>query len=319
MMKLPVATALIYLLLTSCGGEAPPPPPAAAAVEQGPELRQLDTVVQDQIEHTRESSPAAPATLIPRKEVAPPERATVATPPPVPPPPPTNTAPARPAQNVSYAAPASNAPSHKAFDALLQQYVSGEGKVNYRGFKKSEEKLDEYLATLAERTPEANWNEAQRLAYWINAYNAYTIKLILDHYPLASIQDIDEPWDRKWIALGGKRYSLNNIEHDVIRPTFREPRIHFALVCAAVSCPPLADRAYTAENLERMLQQRTKSFINNDRFNVTQEEVVRVSPLFDWYAQDFGDVTDYLNTYLTTDIPEGKELHYLEYDWGLNE
>lgn len=316
-MKLTGTTLLLILLLCACGPEAPPSSPKETAKDIT-ELKDIDTVVQDQIEHTRESSPAAPEKQAPRTKVSAPDQVNVARPQPVPPPPPTNTAPARPARNVSYVKPASSAPSHDAFDALLREYVSSNGKVNYTGIRANEKKLDNYLNTLARQRPQSDWSREQRLAYWINAYNAFTIKLILNHYPVESIKDIDQPWDKKWIELQGKTLSLNEIEHDIIRPTFREPRIHFALVCAAISCPPLADRAYTAENLERMLQQRTRQFINNERFNVTQEEVVRISPLFDWYADDFGDVTEYLNKYLTTDIPQGKELHYLDYDWGLN-
>jgi hypothetical protein len=317
-MKLTGITLLLTLLLTGCGPDAPLTSTDQIGVDTT-QLNHSDTVVQDQIEHTRESSPAAPEKQAPRTKVSAPDQVNIARPQPVPPPPPTNTAPARPAQNVSYVKPSGNAPSHDAFDALLREYVSSNGKVNYAGFKANEKKLDAYLNTLARQRPQSDWSREQKLAYWINVYNAFTIKLIVDHYPVESIKDIDRPWDKKWIELDGKTFSLNEIEHDIIRPTFREPRIHFALVCAAISCPPLADRAYTAENLEQMLQQRTRQFINNERFNVTQEEVVRISPLFDWYADDFGDVTDYLNKYLSTDIPKGKELHYLDYDWGLND
>ena len=327
------ATAITYLLvltllMTSCGAEGPPP--QVDTLGSDTTLVQPDSVVQDQIEHTREHTPAAPdETTPPPVPDSKPVAKTAERPAPVAPPPPTNLAPAPVPQksgppparvsNTAYSPPASNAPSHVAWNTLLQQHVSPTGTVDYRGFQADEKKLDEYLATLAAKTPADDWSRDESLAYWINAYNAYTIKLILDNYPLKSIRDIDQPWEKKWIALGGKTYSLNNIEHDIIRPTFREPRIHFALVCAAQSCPPLADQAFTAQNLDQLLDQRARSFINDEQYNVTQEAVVRISPLFDWYGDDFGDVTAYLNEYLPTDIPASKELTYLEYDWSLNE
>ncbi len=181
------------------------------------------------------------------------------------------------------------------------------------------DELNAYLSTLSQEVPDNRWSRPEALAYWINAYNAFTIKLVLDNWPVNSIREIDQPWDTKFITLDGQNYSLNQIEHEIIRENFAEPRIHFALVCAAVSCPPLASTAYTADNLDKMLDRRTRSFINDETFNVTQEEVVRVSPLFDWYAEDFEDVPAYLNRYLTTDIPAKKELHFLEYDWSLND
>lgn len=210
------------------------------------------------------------------------------------------------------------APDHGAWNTLLQKHVSPTGVVDYRGFQADEARLDAYLATLAKATPGDGWTRNESLAYWTNGYNAFTIKLILDHWPVKSIRDIDEPWDEKWIELDGKTYSLNQIEHEIVRPTFNEPRIHFAFVCAARSCPPLANQAYTANNLESMLERQTRNFIRNEQFNVTQEETVRVSSIFDWYGEDFGDVRAYLNRYLENDIPAASKINFLDYDWSLN-
>lgn len=207
---------------------------------------------------------------------------------------------------------------HSAFESLLQKYVSADGRVDYQGFSKDKAALQAYLDDLSANVPAKSLPRNERLAYWINAYNAYTIKLIVDNLPLESIRDLGKPWDNKWIELGGKTYSLNNIEHDLIRPEFNEPRIHFALVCAAKSCPPLANRAFTPENVNSLLESRTRKFIRDDKFNVTHEETVRVSPLFDWYASDFGDVRAYLNKYLQRSIPEGIPINFMEYDWSLN-
>ena len=320
-------TLSLVLLCFSCA-DGPPPAAAAAAAADFPSssvptahLGALpileDTVASDQIEYTLEQNPEVLADAT-SQGVLTPEVVPVA------PPPPTNTvapkaigAPA-PAPAAEKPLATSNAPDHTAWNDLLREHVSAAGRVDYRGFREDEAALDAYLATLAEETPAAAWSREESLAYWINAYNAFTIRLILDNWPLESIRDIDEPWERKWIELGGKTYSLNQIEHGIIRPTFDEPRIHFALVCAARSCPPLPDKAFTAQNLDRLLEQRARSFINNEELNVTQEAVVRVSPLFDWYGEDFGDVKEYLNRYLAEEIPEGKEITFLDYDWSLN-
>ncbi|WP_157975922.1 DUF547 domain-containing protein [Lewinella sp. IMCC34191] len=271
--------------------------------------------MQDQIEYTQEQTPSAPVEDAPESVIVPAKTAAA-----VAPPPPTNPAPApiRSSDETddSYQ---NKGPSHAAWSELLASSVSKSGEVDYGKIRENIEKLNNYLETLADDVPDATWSSEEALAYWINTYNAFTIKLIIDNWPVKSIREIDEPWDTKFIVLDGASYSLNQIEHEIIRPNFAEPRIHFALVCAAASCPPLATTAYTAENLDSMLDRQTRNFINNEEFNVTQEEVVRVSPLFDWYGEDFDDVTAFLNRYLRTDIPPAKQLYFLDYDWSLND
>ena len=158
------------------------------------------------------------------------------------------------------------------------------------------------------------------MAYWINAYNAFTIKLILDHYPVKSIKDIDggNPWEVRWIKLGDKTYSLNQIENDILRPRYKDARIHFAVNCAARSCPPLYNRAFTAEILNASLDRLTRQFINNDRYNAIRPAAAEVSQLFNWYGSDFGDLAAYLNKYAETDLQPGAKITFKEYDWGLN-
>ena len=210
--------------------------------------------------------------------------------------------------------------NHARFDRLLNTYVNASGKVNYAGLKQNEAELDKYLEMLAGEVPDGRWDRNKAKAYWLNAYNAFTLKLILNNYPVASIRDLHggKPWDVKWIKLGNKTYSLNQIEHDIIRPTYKDPRIHFAVVCAANSCPPLASEAFTADNVNSLLETRTRGFIRNGKFNTTGNGRAEVSKIFDWYAEDFGDVRGYLNKYLATPIAEGTELTYADYDWGLN-
>lgn len=212
---------------------------------------------------------------------------------------------------------AGNPPSHDVFDKELKQYVDDQGDVNYASWKKNTADLEAYLDVLAECTPESSWSREESLVYWINAYNAFTIKLILDNYPVNSIMDIynGKPWDEKWISLGGKTYSLNQIENEIIRPQFKEPRIHFAVNCAAASCPPLRNSAYTADTLEEQLAQQTTSFINNKDYNQMRTTSAKVSKIFEWYADDFGDLSVFLGRYSPF---SGGKISYNEYDWSLN-
>ncbi len=211
--------------------------------------------------------------------------------------------------------------AHQAFDKLLQKHVSRQGAVNYAGIVADKQALNDYLESLRNHPPKSSWTRPERLAYWINVYNAFTIKLIVDNYPVASIMNLDggKAWDRSWIKIGAATYSLNDVEHKVIRPKFNEPRIHFAVNCAAKSCPPLANQAYTASNVETLLDQRTRSFINDAKYNEVGEREVRVSKIFEWYAADFGDLISYLNRYAATQANASAEVSFLEYDWALNE
>ena len=145
-------------------------------------------------------------------------------------------------------------------------------------------------------------------------------KLILDNYPTSSITKLKggKPWDVKWIKLGSKTYSLNNIENDIIRPEFKEARIHFAVNCAAASCPPLLNQAWTPSNLEANFEKQAKAFVNNSAYNKISASKVQVSKIFEWYAGDFGDLIAYLNKYSTTKINKSAKVSYLEYDWALN-
>lgn len=212
-------------------------------------------------------------------------------------------------------------PDHSAWNALLQKYVTAAGEVNYKGFRTEKAKLQTYLDELASHPVEESWLTEEKLAYWINAYNAFTVKLIVDHYPVKSITDLHQgkPWDVKWIKLGKKTYSLNQIENEIIRPQFKEPRIHFAVNCAAKSCPPLLNEAYTADKLDGQLEKQSKAFINNSAYNRIQAKSVQVSKIFEWYADDFGQLIAFLNKYSETRIQGNAKVGFEEYDWALNE
>lgn len=210
--------------------------------------------------------------------------------------------------------------SHEVFDKLLKSHVSDQGIVNYATFKKDEYKLDKYISNLSANHPNKSWGKDDRLAYWINAYNAFTIKLILENMPVKSILDIHggKAWDVDWIKLGNNTYSLNYIENKIIRPIFNEPRIHFAVNCAAKSCPPLLNEAYTGAKLDAQLQQQTLKFIQNNTFNTVSPNELKLSKIFEWYAEDFGSITEYIDLYTRLKVSSKAKVSYLEYDWALN-
>jgi Protein of unknown function, DUF547 len=211
--------------------------------------------------------------------------------------------------------------SHVLLDSLLQQYVSISGQVNYKGLKADKKALDTYCQLLSDNPVQDNWSREEQMAYWINAYNAFTLKLIVDNYPTKSILNFDggKTWDVRRIKIGDKKYSLNNIENDILRPQFKDARIHFAVNCAAKSCPPLWNRAYTAENLEPSLDLRAKAFVNNPDFNSISADKASVSKIFDWYGADFGDLKKYLNRYAKVQLKNSATVTFKEYDWELNQ
>ncbi len=210
--------------------------------------------------------------------------------------------------------------SHSAFDLLLKKYVSSTGVVDYTGLKGNSSQLQSYLNELAKETPKSSWSRNEKLAYWINTYNAFTLDLIIKNHPLKSITDLDggSPWKVKRIELEGKKYSLDQIENQIIRPQFNEPRIHFAVNCAAISCPTLLNEAFLPEKLNAQLEKQTRKFINNSNFNQISESNAKVSKIFEWYGEDFGDLRNYLNKYSNTKIGEGVPIEFGEYEWALN-
>ena len=233
--------------------------------------------------------------------------------------------------------------SHTIFDNLLQKYVSLEGNVNYKGFIQDSVQFKKYLALLEANPPNDNWTKEEQLAYWINAYNAFTVKLVIDHYPVKSIKDIksglafvNSVWDIQFIKIGEEQYDLNNIEHSIIRKQFDEPRIHFAVNCASYSCPRLRNEAYTAEKLDVQLADQTSLFLNDPRKNqISNPDKIQLSSIFKWYSTDFTKkgifsrlfggsarskkLIDFINPYVKTEIKRTAEVEFLEYNWNLNE
>lgn len=221
---------------------------------------------------------------------------------------------------------------HSGWTRLLSSHVS-DGVVDYRGFKDNEEQLQRYLDLLAATDPE-QLSEADQLAYYINGYNSYTVKLILDNFkdgkPPSSIRRIgglfSNPWKKSFAVLGGETYSLDNIEHDIIRVRFSEPRIHFAVNCASKSCPLLISEAYEGTTLDDQLETSTREFLENPAHNYLDGTTLHVSSIFKWFKEDFNE--DPLSFFLAhTSSPVQQSLRnkadhmrikYLDYDWSLN-
>lgn len=210
---------------------------------------------------------------------------------------------------------------HSLWDGLLKKHVDEEGNVNYQGFKTDIADLETYLDQLSQNAPTAIWNKEERLAYYINLYNAATVKLIVDNYPVKSIKDIPKRWKREWISVGSKVTSLNDIEHKVLRK-MDEPRIHFAINCASYSCPKLLNVAFTPQSMERLLSKTTVDFINDKKRNRFENGTAQLSKIFQWFKGDFTKKTsllEYINTYLENPTPKDSKIEYLDYDWSLNE
>lgn len=210
---------------------------------------------------------------------------------------------------------------HKMWNDLLQKHVSSKGNVNYKGFKKDQAALQAYLDLLSKNIPEKSWSKNAVLAYWINTYNAYTVKLILDNYPTKSIKKIDSPWDKAFFTLEGKKYSLGEIEHSILRK-MDEPRIHFAINCASFSCPNLSNEAYTEKNVQSQLEAAAKSFINDKTKNSISINAIEISSIFDWFSGDFkksSSLIEFLNKFSTIQINAKAKVSYKEYNWNLNE
>jgi hypothetical protein len=211
---------------------------------------------------------------------------------------------------------------HSKWNTILLNHVSDQGNVNYKAIIENSKALNDYLELLSKNHPSSNWSKLETLAYWINAYNAFTVKLIIDHYPVSSIKDIKNAWDLNFIKIGDKDYSLNYIEHEIIRK-MDEPRIHFALVCAAISCPKLYNQAFTASTLEADLSKLTKEFLRDSSKNTLTEKHVKLSKIFQWFKKDFeqngGSVIDFLNSYSEVCISPKAKKSFYKYDWRLNE
>lgn len=211
--------------------------------------------------------------------------------------------------------------NHKLWSELLSKHVSESGEVNYKSFKKDSVKLRDYISYLSKNRPSDSATKNEKLAYWINLYNVLTIDLIVRHYPIKSIKDIKNPWKQRLWKTANLSYNLDEIEHDILRK-MNEPRIHFAIVCASISCPKLQNKAFKANTLDAQLTKATKTFLADNTKNEITKNQLKLSKIFKWFSKDFetnGTVIDFINRYTTTTISEDAKINYKDYNWNLNE
>ena len=228
--------------------------------------------------------------------------------------------------------------NHSAWDAFLKSYVSTHGdgvnRVAYGDVNKAgRQALDDYIRSMATVSVETLSRDDQ-LAYWINLYNTLTVKVVLTHYPVDTIRDIDispglfsdGPWDKKLIQIDGEPISLNDIEHRILRPIWRDPRIHYALNCASIGCPNLLRNAFTGATASQVLEEAAYAYINDKRGVSTRDQRVIISSIYAWFKDDFGnDVTGVLSHLKSYAGPEValilEEAIDIEdaYDWTLND
>lgn len=248
--------------------------------------------------------------------------------------------------------------THELLDQVQQRYVDDRGRVDYAGLQAQPEALDRYYGLIAtyspDSHPEAFAGEDSRLAYWINAYNAAVLKTVITYYPITTVSDVSGPplvslvsdqsgfFYFQKLVFGGDKISLYHLEHEAIRKSFTDPRIHFAINCASLGCPRLPARAFTSAGLQAELEHETRRFLNEDRnLRVDDEErAVYLSSILSWYEEDFlgwyrqahpevpePGLLDYARLYLEPDRRAsveraqagGYEVRIVPYDWRLND
>jgi hypothetical protein len=225
---------------------------------------------------------------------------------------------------------------HSRFSSVLQRFVNQKGFVNYAGLKANQGDLNLYLSDLAKTDPN-QMNESEQIAFWCNVYNAYTLKLISDNYPVRSILRItplfvpklNTPFVLKFVVVGGKTYTLNDVEHEILRKRYAEPRIHAAINCASVSCPPLRREAFVGNRLNEQLEDQMRIFVNDKTKNIipASDTTIKLSKIFNWFKGDFekksGSLQKFLAQYVEGNakqklLQDGYEVSFLNYNWGLN-
>lgn len=222
--------------------------------------------------------------------------------------------------------------THEQFSKVLKnntKKIENQVLVNYKQLKKHPEELIAYTEQLEDLSKKEfdQFSKNQKLAFWINAYNAYTLQIIIRNYPVKSIKDIgslfSSTWSKEFIPLFGKKMSLDNIEHDTIRKNFKEPRIHFAVNCASLGCPSLLQEAFNSEHLSAQLEAATKNFLGNKSKNFyrSPDKVLYISKIFKWYGADFNAKykghMNFIRKYIK--VPKSTPVEWNEYDWNLNE
>ncbi|RMF92018.1 MAG: DUF547 domain-containing protein [Candidatus Schekmanbacteria bacterium] len=247
--------------------------------------------------------------------------------------------------------------SYEDYSSILLRYVDIDGLVNYKQLKKEHAKLDAFIDSIASLREDefSKWDDKEKIAFWINSYNALTLKVVIDNYPikpsffasflypLNSIRQISGVWDKKRFKVMGKSMTLDEIENFHLRKEFNEPRIHFALVCASMGCPKLRNEPYEGKKLNLQLDNQIEQFLaNKNKFRIdNHKKVIYISPIFKWFAEDFVKsysghkvsskydekeeaIINFISRYLDEEQSallknETYEIGYLDYDWSLNE
>lgn len=228
---------------------------------------------------------------------------------------------------------------HSAWAAFLETYLSkddaGVHRVAYGKVTDADKNaLHGYLESLR-GVRVAGLNRDEQMAYWINLYNALTVRVVIQFYPVKSIQDIDlgsglfgsGPWDRDLIRIDGEMISLNDIEHRILRPIWKDPRVHYALNCASVGCPNLADAPYTGAHINAQLGAAARAFVNSPRALRFTDDGMVISKIYTWFSEDFGGsaqmILDHLSRHASSDtevkILQSLDINAYEYDWSLND
>lgn len=227
--------------------------------------------------------------------------------------------------------------SHTAWDRFLSTYAmradDGVKRVAYGLVSdRDRARLDDYIATLSD-TRISRYARAEQFAYWVNLYNALTVRVVLDHYPVSSIRDIDispglfadGPWRKTLVSVEGVGLSLDDIEHRILRPIWEDSRIHYAVNCAAVGCPNLQPVAFTSDNTERLLERAARAYVNDPRGVRIEDGRVTVSSIYNWFMSDFdsnGGVIAHIKRYaepgLLAKLEGIDRIHGYDYDWSLN-
>ncbi|WP_425666092.1 DUF547 domain-containing protein [Vibrio tubiashii] len=219
--------------------------------------------------------------------------------------------------------------SHQDWQSFLDSYLVKDGDntlVKYGHVSpQDKQKLNQYIATLAAIDPR-EYSSNEQYAYWVNLYNAITVNLILDDYPVKSITKLGGlfsfgPWGDEVVTIAGKKLTLNDIEHRILRPIWNDPRTHYAVNCASLGCPNLQTQAFTADNTKQLLEQAAKEFINSDKGVLQLKGKTQLSSIYDWFAEDFGNKQELIQ-HLAKYRPELTNLNgkfSYEYDWDLND
>lgn len=214
--------------------------------------------------------------------------------------------------------------NHSAWNKLLQAHVNDKGEVNYKNFASDRKAVQAYINYLSKINP-AKYSKKEQLAYWVNAYNVLTVDLIIRNYPLKSIMNLagGKVWDQKLpYKFNGESLSLSEIENEKLLKQLFDARIHFVINCASVSCPKLLNKAFTAANIDALMESTTKGYINDPSQNKISDSKASLSMIFNWYKSDFikasGSVEKFINKYSATKINSNNKIEYLDYNWNLN-